>query len=178
MPQHAPDAYACNASALHIFHIHDTDVGSGPIQLLDEANLCKKQGSFQLACKKFTQAGDKLKATALAKFAVSPPWGLPHASCKSPRPPRSSRVPSLLRLLLGHPFVALLRRPRRALARPVRAGRALPRTRGGPGLRAPRPPPAPPAPVAVFAIIVLSSIALALLLSRLLSFFFFFLLLL
>jgi intraflagellar transport protein 140 len=26
------------------------------------ANLCKKQGSFQLACKKFTQAGDKLKA--------------------------------------------------------------------------------------------------------------------
>merc|ERR1719399_2292919 len=26
------------------------------------ARLCKKQGSFQLACKKFTQAGDKLKA--------------------------------------------------------------------------------------------------------------------
>merc|ERR1712232_1230524 len=26
------------------------------------AKLCKKQGSFQLACKKFTQAGDKLKA--------------------------------------------------------------------------------------------------------------------
>jgi len=26
------------------------------------AQLCKKQGSFQLACKKFTQAGDKLKA--------------------------------------------------------------------------------------------------------------------
>merc|ERR1719171_3161733 len=26
------------------------------------ANLCKKQGSFQLGCKKFTQAGDKLKA--------------------------------------------------------------------------------------------------------------------
>jgi len=26
------------------------------------ATLCKKQGSFQLACKKFTQAGDKLKA--------------------------------------------------------------------------------------------------------------------
>merc|ERR1719222_1141992 len=26
------------------------------------ANLCKKQGSFQLACKKYTQAGDKLKA--------------------------------------------------------------------------------------------------------------------
>eukprot|EP00439_Symbiodinium_sp_Y106_P082105 s1139_g21.t1 len=28
----------------------------------DIAKLCKKQGSFQLACKKFTQAGDKLKA--------------------------------------------------------------------------------------------------------------------
>lgn len=27
------------------------------------AQLCKKQGTFQLACKKFTQAGDKLKAT-------------------------------------------------------------------------------------------------------------------
>merc|ERR1719356_2044043 len=26
------------------------------------AKLCKKQGSFQLACKKFTQAGDKTKA--------------------------------------------------------------------------------------------------------------------
>merc|ERR1719469_739388 len=26
------------------------------------ARLCKKQGMFQLACKKFTQAGDKLKA--------------------------------------------------------------------------------------------------------------------
>merc|ERR1719222_1208810 len=26
------------------------------------AKLCRKQGSFQLACKKFTQAGDKLKA--------------------------------------------------------------------------------------------------------------------
>merc|ERR1719171_1411582 len=26
------------------------------------AKLCKKQGSFQLACKKFTQAGNKLKA--------------------------------------------------------------------------------------------------------------------
>merc|ERR1719428_203854 len=26
------------------------------------ARLCKRQGSFQLACKKFTQAGDKLKA--------------------------------------------------------------------------------------------------------------------
>merc|ERR1719408_205201 len=26
------------------------------------AKLCKKQGSFQLACKKFTQAGDKVKA--------------------------------------------------------------------------------------------------------------------
>merc|ERR1719399_1853328 len=26
------------------------------------AKLCKNQGSFQLACKKFTQAGDKLKA--------------------------------------------------------------------------------------------------------------------
>merc|ERR1712232_908307 len=26
------------------------------------AKLCKRQGSFQLACKKFTQAGDKLKA--------------------------------------------------------------------------------------------------------------------
>merc|ERR1719434_14940 len=30
--------------------------------LLNLAKLCKKQGSFQLACKKFTQAGDKLKA--------------------------------------------------------------------------------------------------------------------
>merc|ERR1719222_1788139 len=31
--------------------------------ILDQmAKLCKKQGSFQLACKKFTQAGDKLKA--------------------------------------------------------------------------------------------------------------------
>merc|ERR1719364_555077 len=30
--------------------------------LLDIAKLCKKQGSFQLACKKFTQAGNKLKA--------------------------------------------------------------------------------------------------------------------
>merc|ERR1719203_2468750 len=30
--------------------------------LMDIAKLCKKQGSFQLACKKFTQAGDKLKA--------------------------------------------------------------------------------------------------------------------
>jgi len=30
--------------------------------LQDIAKLCKKQGSFQLACKKFTQAGDKLKA--------------------------------------------------------------------------------------------------------------------
>merc|ERR1719203_659324 len=30
--------------------------------LLQMAKLCKKQGSFQLACKKFTQAGDKLKA--------------------------------------------------------------------------------------------------------------------
>merc|ERR1719272_2579312 len=26
------------------------------------ARLCRKQGSFQLACKKFTQAGDKTKA--------------------------------------------------------------------------------------------------------------------
>merc|ERR1711937_371592 len=26
------------------------------------AKLCKKQGSFQLACEKFTQAGDKLQA--------------------------------------------------------------------------------------------------------------------
>jgi len=32
-------------------------------EILQEiAKLCKKQGSFQLACKKFTQAGDKLKA--------------------------------------------------------------------------------------------------------------------
>merc|ERR1719161_2786134 len=30
--------------------------------LANIAKLCKKQGSFQLACKKFTQAGDKLKA--------------------------------------------------------------------------------------------------------------------
>merc|ERR1719174_1275005 len=30
--------------------------------LMNMARLCKKQGSFQLACKKFTQAGDKLKA--------------------------------------------------------------------------------------------------------------------
>jgi intraflagellar transport protein 140 len=30
--------------------------------LNDIAKLCKKQGSFQLACKKFTQAGDKSKA--------------------------------------------------------------------------------------------------------------------
>eukprot|EP00931_Biecheleriopsis_adriatica_P116716 TRINITY_DN92326_c0_g1_i1.p1 TRINITY_DN92326_c0_g1~~TRINITY_DN92326_c0_g1_i1.p1 ORF type:complete len:1461 (-),score=378.40 TRINITY_DN92326_c0_g1_i1:60-4403(-) len=30
--------------------------------LQEIAKLCKKQGSFQLACKKFTQAGDKLKA--------------------------------------------------------------------------------------------------------------------
>eukprot|EP00927_Polykrikos_kofoidii_P019571 TRINITY_DN19165_c2_g1_i1.p1 TRINITY_DN19165_c2_g1~~TRINITY_DN19165_c2_g1_i1.p1 ORF type:complete len:1451 (-),score=223.71 TRINITY_DN19165_c2_g1_i1:186-4538(-) len=30
--------------------------------LSNMAKLCKKQGSFQLACKKFTQAGDKLKA--------------------------------------------------------------------------------------------------------------------
>jgi len=30
--------------------------------LMEMAKLCKKQGSFQLACKKFTQAGDKLKA--------------------------------------------------------------------------------------------------------------------
>jgi len=30
--------------------------------LLRMAKLCKKQGSFQLACKKFTQAGDKVKA--------------------------------------------------------------------------------------------------------------------
>ncbi|CAE7303974.1 Ift140 [Symbiodinium natans] len=30
--------------------------------LQDIGKLCKKQGSFQLACKKFTQAGDKLKA--------------------------------------------------------------------------------------------------------------------
>merc|ERR1719229_1636915 len=32
-------------------------------RILEEmAKICKKQGSFQLACKKFTQAGDKLKA--------------------------------------------------------------------------------------------------------------------
>lgn len=32
-------------------------------EILQEiAKLCKQQGSFQLACKKFTQAGDKLKA--------------------------------------------------------------------------------------------------------------------
>merc|ERR1719453_2824954 len=30
--------------------------------LNDIAKLCKKEGSFQLACKKFTQAGDKPKA--------------------------------------------------------------------------------------------------------------------
>jgi len=30
--------------------------------LMQMAKLCKKQGSFQLACKKFTQAGDKKKA--------------------------------------------------------------------------------------------------------------------
>merc|ERR1719146_306503 len=30
--------------------------------LFSMANLCKKQGSFQLACKKFTKAGNKLKA--------------------------------------------------------------------------------------------------------------------
>jgi len=30
--------------------------------LMTMAKLCKKQGSFQLACKKFTQAGDKKKA--------------------------------------------------------------------------------------------------------------------
>jgi len=30
--------------------------------LMNIAKLCKKQGSFQLACKKFTQAGDKPKA--------------------------------------------------------------------------------------------------------------------
>jgi len=40
--------------------------GMAPAQraeiLQQMAKLCKKQGSFQLACKKFTQAGDKLKA--------------------------------------------------------------------------------------------------------------------
>merc|ERR1719355_433988 len=30
--------------------------------LMEIAKLCRQQGSFQLACKKFTQAGDKLKA--------------------------------------------------------------------------------------------------------------------
>merc|ERR1719355_587202 len=30
--------------------------------LMEIAKLCRQQGSFQLACKKFTQAGDKMKA--------------------------------------------------------------------------------------------------------------------
>merc|ERR1719355_278257 len=30
--------------------------------LMEIAKLCRQQGSFQLACKKFTQAGDKSKA--------------------------------------------------------------------------------------------------------------------
>merc|ERR1719214_204802 len=38
------------------------DAEKRPELLFSMANLCKKQGSFQLACKKFTQAGNKLKA--------------------------------------------------------------------------------------------------------------------
>ena len=33
--------------------------------ILDLARVCKKQNSYQLACKKFTQAGDRARALSM-----------------------------------------------------------------------------------------------------------------
>ena len=46
------------------FHVENVEVGAElrTSILLRIAKLCKKQGLFQLACKKYTQAGDKTKA--------------------------------------------------------------------------------------------------------------------
>lgn len=54
-------------------------------QLLEQiANCCMRQGSYHLATKKYTQAGNKLKVSAPCREGAGWGWGGPAAGAHSP----------------------------------------------------------------------------------------------